>query len=396
MTRRHAVFLAATAVGAVCLGAAIFARGSGHGDERRSAGACREWVAARYFGKEIAKVRPLVPRMQRAFGAPGVAVAIAADGKLVWSETCGFADRERGHPVRRTTQFRVGSVSKALTAATAGLLHQRGWLALDAEVQRYVPGFPRKSRPITLRQLGGHLAGIRHYEGAEAVNTAHYDSVRSSLAVFEADALVAKPGEQFLYSSYGFNLLGAAVEGAAGRPFAAVVEEALLTPLGMTRTSLDDGRSGGGRARFYEVTSNRRAVVAPPMDLSDRFPSGGLLSTAEDLARFGIGITDRAFLSSRTQAVLFTSQKTARGEATGYGFGFEVGESPFGRVVGHTGNVVGGTSFLLVHPRTRVVVAMTTNIGFVTVARPPRLGQEVPEPPELALPFIRRVLGGRT
>jgi serine beta-lactamase-like protein LACTB, mitochondrial len=395
MTRRQAVVLAATAVGAVCLGAAILARGSGHGDDRRSAGACREWVAARDFAKEIAKVRPLVPRMQRAFGAPGVAVAIAADGKLVWSETCGFADRERGLPVRRRTQFRVGSVSKALTAAAAARLYQRGQLALEAEVQRYVPGFPRKSRPITPRQLGGHLGGIRHYEGAEAVNTAHYDSVRSSLAVFSADPLVAEPGERFFYSSYGFNLLGAAVEGAGGKPFAAAVEDAVLAPLRMKSTRLDDGRSGGARARFYEVTSNRRAVAAPPMDLSDRFPSGGFLSTVEDLARFGIGITNRAFVSGQTQAVLFTSQKTARGEATGYGFGFEVRESPFGRVVGHTGNVVGGTSFLLVHPRTRVVVAMTTNIGFVTVARPPRLGREVPAPPQLATPFIRRVLRGR-
>jgi serine beta-lactamase-like protein LACTB, mitochondrial len=387
VTRRLAVVLAAIAVGAVCLGAALIARGS----ERGSPGACHEWIAAREFAKQIAKVRPLVPRMQRAFGAPGVAVAVAADGKLVWSETCGFADRARAIRVGRATQFRIGSVSKALTAAAAGRLSQRGQLVLDAPVQRYIPDFPRKARPITPRQLGGHLAGIRHYEGAETVNTVHYDSVRSSLAVFEADPLVAEPGERFFYSSYGFTLLGAVVEGAAGKPFAAAVEEAVLSPLRLTRTRLDDGRSGG-RARFYEVTSSRKAVAAPPIDLSDRFPSGGFLSTAEDLARFGVGITDRAFLSAETQALLFTSQNTAGGKPTGYGFGFEVGETPFGRVVGHTGNVVGGTSFLFVHPRTRVVVAMTTNIGFVTAARPPSLGPAVPDPPRLAMPFIRRVL----
>jgi serine beta-lactamase-like protein LACTB len=387
MTGRHAVLLAAIAVGGLCLGAALIARGSEHG----STGACREWIADRDFSKQIAKVRPLVPRMQRAFAAPGVAVAIAADGRLVWSETCGFADRERRVRVGRTTQFRIGSVSKTLTAAAAGRLFQRGQLVLDAPVQRYVPNFPLKSRPITLRQLGGHLAGIRHYDGREAVNTAHHDSVRSSLTVFEGDALVAEPGERFLYSSYGFNLLGAAVEGAAGNPFPAAVEEAVLSPLRMTRTRLDDGRADD-RARFYEVTSSRTAVPAPPIDLTDRFPSGGFLSTAEDLTRFGTGITDRRFLAPRTQALLFTSQKTAGGEPTGYGFGFEVGETPFGRVVGHIGNVVGGTSFLFVHPRTRVVVAMTTNIGFVTVARPPSLGRDVPDPPQLAMPFIRRVL----
>jgi serine beta-lactamase-like protein LACTB, mitochondrial len=379
------------AVLAGVLGATISTRGSGP----KPAAACREWVAAPAYAKEIAKVRPLVPRMQRAFGAPGVAVAVTARGKLVWSETCGFAERERRVRVRRTTQFRIGSVSKTLTAAAAALLHQRGRLDLDAEVQEYVPDFPRKENPITVRQLGGHLAGIRHYEGAEAVGTKRYDSVRASLAPFKADPLVSKPGERFVYSSYGFNVLGAVIEGAAGRPFGAAVDALVLEPAGMGRTRLDDGSPRRDRASFYEVTSSRTAVPAPRVDLSNRFPSGGFLSTAEDLARFGSAVTDRAFLGAEAQALLFTSQRTSRGEVTRYGFGFEVHESPFGRMVGHTGNVVGGTSFLLVHPRTRVVVAMTTNIGFVTAARPPALSRSVPDPPQLGVPFIRRVLRGR-
>jgi serine beta-lactamase-like protein LACTB, mitochondrial len=129
--------------------------------------------------------------------------------------------------------------SKTLTAVTAARLHQRRRLDLDAEVQRYVPAFPRKSQPITLRQLGGHLAGIRHYERSEPVNTRHYDTLASSLALFKNDALVAKPGERFSYSSYGFNLLGAAIEGAAGQPFGAAVQETVTRPLRMTRTSVE-------------------------------------------------------------------------------------------------------------------------------------------------------------
>jgi serine beta-lactamase-like protein LACTB, mitochondrial len=391
MTPRLVAVWPAVAVAAGLLGAAIVAGVPGTGGaESKAAGACREWVAERAYANEIAKVRRLVPRMQRSFGAPGLAVAVAADGRLVWSETCGFADRELRIRVGRTTRFRIGSVSKALTAATAARLSQQGRLDLDVEIQRYVTDFPRKSRPITPRQLGGHLAGIRHYEGAEALSTRHYPSLRSSLAIFEDDPLVAEPGQRFLYSSYGFNLLGAAIEGAAAKPFAKVVEDVLLRPLRMTRTRLDGRRAG--RARFYEVTSSGKAVAAPPVDLSNRLPSGGFLSTAEDLARFGIGITGRAFIGAQGQALLFTSQKTSSGEPTRYGFGFEVGKSPLGGVAGHTGNVVGGTSFLLIHPRTRVVVAMTTNIGFVTVANPPALGRGVPDPPELALPFIRRVL----
>jgi CubicO group peptidase (beta-lactamase class C family) len=329
--------------------------------------------------------------MKRAFAAPGLAVAVAADGKLVWSETCGFADRERRVDVTRTTQFRIGSVSKTLTAVTAARLHQKGRLDLDAEVQRYVPDFPRKSSAITARRLGGHLAGIRHYEGTEALSTERYDSVGASLAIFADDALVGAPGERFSYSSYGFNLLGAAVARAARRTYAAAVEQTVLRPLRLTHTTPADRPASGG-SRFYEVTERRTARPAPRVDLSDRYPSGGYLSTAEDLARFGSRLADPAFLEPRAQALLFTSQKARGGAKTGYSFGFEVRRSPFGTMAGHTGNVVGGTAFLLVSRRTHVAVAMTTNIGFVTVGNPPALGRDVPDPPQLLLPFVRATI----
>jgi serine beta-lactamase-like protein LACTB, mitochondrial len=325
--------------------------------------------------------------MKRAFAAPGLSVAVGAAGRLVWSESCGFADARRRRPVGRTTQFRVGSVSKSLTAATAARLQQRGRLDVDGDVRQYVPAFPHAG--VTLRRLGGHLGGIRHYQGAEAVNTVHYRSLAESLNVFINDPLVSPPGAQFSYSSYGFNLLGAALEAAAGTPFAETVQGTVLAPLGMRSTRVGGAAAGG--TRFYEVTAAGRAVSAPPIDLSDRYPSGGFLSNAEDLVRFGLGVTDARFLTEQMQALLFTSQRTTAGAATGYGFGFEVHASPFGLFAGHTGNVVGGTAFLLVHPRTRVVVALTTNIGFVTAPRPPSL-RGVPDPPQLALPFVRRVL----
>ena len=160
----------------------------------------------------------------------------------------------------------------------------------------------------------------------------------------------------------------------------------------MKATSVGTAPRGG--TRFYEITDERRAIAAPRVDLSDRYPSGGFLSTAEDLARFGIGVTDPAYLNARWQALLFKGQRTRTGEPTGYGFGFEVGDRPIGLAAGHIGNVVGGTAFLLIHPKTRVVVAMTTNVGFVTAPTPPDL-TGVPEPPQLAMPFIRRVLAKR-
>jgi serine beta-lactamase-like protein LACTB, mitochondrial len=385
---RLALFGSAALLVILGVGTAVYARGDSSVAAER-AGDCREWIAARSYRREIASARRLVPRMKRAFAAAGLSIAIAADGKLVWSESCGFADRSRRRKVSRATQFRVGSVSKTLTAATVARLSERGLLDVDASIRAYVAAYPRSGPAPTVRQLGGHLGGIRHYEGPEAINTKHYSSVTDSLRVFVDDPLVAPPGEQFHYSSYGFNLLGAAVETTAGSRFGPAVTATLLRPLGMKRTSV--GRPPTGGTRFYEVTERRRAVAAPYIDLSDRYPSGGFLSTAEDLVRLGIGVTSPAFLNDRSRALLFSSQRTQAGEPTGYGFGFEVGESPVGPVVGHTGNVVGGTAGLLIHPKTRVVVALVTNVGFVTAPRPPDLSG-TPAPPQLAMPFIRHVL----
>ena len=328
MRRRVLLVAVAAALGVGAAGAALHDRRGAPSTAK--AGACRQWAAAPAYRREIDSVRGLVPRMKRAFAAPGLSIAVAADGKLVWSESCGFANLGRRRPVMRRTQFRIGSLSKSLTAAAIARLAQQGRLDADGEITDYVAAFPRnRGSAPTLRQLGGHLGGIRHYEGAEAINTHHYTSVSDGLRVFIDDPLIAEPGAEFHYSSYGFNLLGAALERVNGSDFATAIRATLLTPLGMKATSV--GRPVGAVTRFYEVTGARRARPAPRVDLSDRYPSGGFLSTADDLVRFGIGVTDPGFLDTGSRALLFESQKARGGKPTGYGFGFEVGQARSGR-----------------------------------------------------------------
>lgn len=325
--------------------------------------------------------------MKAAFGAPGLQVSVALDGKVVWSRVCGFADVRNRRPTTATTLFRVGSVSKVFTAAALARLVQGGKVDLESEVQDWVPSFPRKSGPIRIRHLASHQSGIRHYAGSEALSTVHYDSVLESLGIFADDPLLFRPGSDFSYSSYGFNLLGAALETAAGTDYAGVLREHVLAPLGLSHTQNDrDGLRA--RATFYEVREDRTAGRAPRVDLSNRYPSGGLISTAEEVARLGSGLGNRRFLTRATQATFFTETRPTNGRRTGYGLGLEVADTPLGRFVRHTGNVVGGTAFLLAHPRSRLAIAMTTNVGWVTVRTPPSLGASVPDPPQLLLPFL--------
>lgn len=298
-------------------------------------------------------------------GAPGLALAVAVDGKLVYSEGFGYADLEERVPVWPTTKFRIGSISKPLTAVGLMELVEAGKVDLDAPVQKYVPSFPDKGAVITVRMVAGHLGGIRHYKDDEFLMPKHYDNVLDGLKIFADDPLVSPPGTKFNYSSYGFNLLSAVVESASGENFLAYMQGRVFGPLGLVHTVADQNRQiVEQRSRYYEIPKDGPVENAPYVDNSYKWAGGGFLSTAEDLVRFGSALLQPGFLKAETLKTMFTSQKTTSGEETGYGIGWSVGKSKSGKVVyEHAGGSVGGTSQLILYPETHVVVALVTNLS---------------------------------
>ncbi len=261
-------------------------------------------VAADRFQSAIDAARAAGERLVNApNGPPGLGVAVLVDGRIVWAEGFGFADLEQRQPVWPSTKMRIGSVSKAITSAALGLLYEQRKLDLDAPVQKYVPTFPQKAHPITARQLAGHLAGIRHYEGhveAEVYNTRHYKTVLEGLSIFQADPLLFKPGERYHYSSHGWSVLSAVVEGASGQDYLGYMQEHVFDPLGMRDTIADfNERIIPNRARFYVRDENGPWRNAPYVDNSYKWAAGGLLSTPEDLVRFGWAIINGQLLQPR-------------------------------------------------------------------------------------------------
>jgi serine beta-lactamase-like protein LACTB len=330
-------------------------------------GACVSQLAAPVpaaYTQAVARARAIVCD-QLSSRIPGVQVAVGVDGKVVWSEGFGYADVGRGVPVTAATQFRIGSVSKPLTAAGLALLYERGKLDLDAPIQRYVPYFPDKGFPITTRQLAGHLAGIRHYQGDEFLLNRRFASVREGLEIFERDSLLFAPGTRFSYSSYGFNLVSAVIEGAAREDFLPYMTRNVFRPLRMTHTAPDRADSVmPNRTAFYVADSASHFRPAPPVDLSYKWAGGGFLSTAEDLVRFGSALLRPGFVKAETLDLLFTSQHTSRGDPTGYGLGWFVSTDTLGhRVVFHGGGSVGGTTAFVVDRDSRVVVAILSNLS---------------------------------
>jgi serine beta-lactamase-like protein LACTB len=296
---------------------------------------------------------------------PGLQVAVAVDGKLVWSAAFGYADLARHARVTRTTMFRIGSVSKPLTSVALAQLVEQGKLDLDAPVQRYVPSFPEKPWPVTTRELGGHLAGIRHYQGGEFLSHTPYPSVTAGLAIFERDSLLFEPGTRFSYSSYGFNLISAVLEGASGENFLSYMGAHVFRPLGLSHTAPDRADSLiRDRTAFYDrdtVTSGFQ--VAPAVDNSYKWAGGGFLSSAEDLVRFGSALLGTGFLRQASLDLLFTSQRTRDGQPTGYGVGWFLAIDSLGhRRAFHGGGSVGGTTAFGLDRDAHIAFALTSNL----------------------------------
>lgn len=294
---------------------------------------------------------------------PGVSITVTRDGKTIWSEGFGFADLEQRVPATPQTKFRVGSVSKAMTSAALGLLWEEGRLHFDSTVQTYVPTFPRKRWPVTVRQVAGHLAGIRHYRGLEMLISKSYPTVSSSLAIFQDDSLLSPPGSRYFYSSYGWNLLSAAVEGASGEEFLSFMHRRVFAPLGMTQTVADHVDSLiSRRARWYTEDSVGRTINAPFVDNSYKWAGGGFLSTTEDLAAFGNAMLAGTLLRKATVDTLWKVQRLNDGRPTVYGIGWFNRPDSKGRpTVGHSGGSIGGTAQLLIWPEQGLVLAMLVN-----------------------------------
>lgn len=322
-------------------------------------------VVAAGYDAAADSARLLIDSLMAAEPIPGLSVAVGQRSEVIWSEGFGYSDLAHDVRVTPETKFRVGSVSKPMTAAALGVLLERGALDLDAPVQDYVPSFPTKRFPVTTRQLAGHLGGIRHYAGMENFSAVNYPDVLSGLVIFEDDPLINEPGTEFSYSSYAWNLISAVVEGASGEAFLDFMNREVFGALGMSETMADRNRPIiPHRTRFYIWDDEGRVVNAPYVDNSYKWAGGGFISTPEDLLIFANGHLEPGYLQAETLEVLFTSQKTRDGTETGYGVGWRSSTNAHGeRIVSHGGGSVGGTTMLTMNRDTGVIVAIVANLS---------------------------------
>ena len=359
----------ASAVLFVLLLGASLATACGGGSETPGAGtaASPQTVghAAPEYAANIESARGILRSVMEEESIPGLSVAVGNGPEVVWSEGFGYSDLTHQVTVTPLTKFRVGSVSKPITAAALGVLVEEGALDLDAPVQTYVPSFPEKTWPVTTRLLAGHLGGIRHYRGTENFSAVNYPDVLSGLEIFQDDPLINEPGTEFSYSSYGWNLISAVVEGAIGEPFLEFIHSEVFDALGMENTIPDYNQPViPHRTRFYTKGPEGQVVNAPYVDNSYKWAGGGFLSTPEDLLIFANAHQTPGYLQAETLELLFTSQRLRDGTETGYGIGWRSDTNDHGEtIVSHTGGSVGGRTVMTLNRDNGLIVAIVANLS---------------------------------
>ena len=314
--------------------------------------------------------------------APALSVAVLKDGDIIWSEAFGKADLENDVDATPQSKFRLASLSKIMTATLTARLVDEGIIDLDADIRETLPEFPDKGAPITLRQLLGHLGGIRHYRNKDfdftgpggAIDTRVYSDRASILAIFADDPLIAPPGERFEYTTFGFTLIGLVLEEATGKDYYTLLEEYVLTPADARSIVIDDIFAIiPGRVAPYDPIG-RYADMLPPeagpvvnsffLNSAYKRPGGGLIGTPEDLVRYGALHFSPGYLSPEIYEQMFTSQKNADGEEIGYGLSWRIDQTRKARVYyHHRGTQAGARSFLVIYPAERLAVAIMSNLN---------------------------------
>ena len=318
-----------------------------------------------------AEIEKAVSSFMSANSVPGIGAAVVLDGEPLWSAGFGMADLENSSPATSSTLFRLGSISKPITAVAILQLNEHGKLDLDAPVQKYCPAFPQKDSPITTRELLGHLGGIRHYnpDGKGDIpedSARHFATMEESLQIFAKDPLVAKPGTAFHYSTYGYTLLGCVLEGAASEKYADYVRENIFKPAGMAQTQADDFFAViPHRTRWYHKDKAGLVRNAGVLDSSYKIPGGGLISSADDMARFEAAILADKLLQRATRDLMWTSLKTADGKMTGYGLGWGLVDKFGVHILAHTGGQQGTSTAFAVVPERRAGVVVLANMDNV-------------------------------
>jgi CubicO group peptidase (beta-lactamase class C family) len=308
------------------------------------------------------RFRRLVFEAQSAGRLPSLAAGVFRGGDLVWSEAIGLGDVEGRVEATPDTQYAVASITKTFTAASVLQLRDEGKLELDDPLSRHLPEAAHGAP--TLRRMLAHVSGLQREPPGEIWETLEFPGEEELLAKLQEAEQVLQPAAAWHYSNLAYALLGHVVGRVSGVPFREYVEERLLRPLGLERTTW--GATPPAALPYFVEPYSDAVRREPVLELGGKGGESGLYSTVCDLARWGAFLSepDESVLAAASVAEMHDLQVMAEPDWTlAWGLGLELwrrGERIFG---GHTGGFPGFLSILVFAPRERIGAVLLANSG---------------------------------
>ncbi|MGQ0541941.1 MAG: serine hydrolase domain-containing protein [Blastocatellia bacterium] len=298
--------------------------------------------------------------------APGCAVGVSLNGESVFEGAFGLAEMEFGIRNTEQTIFESGSIAKQFTAAAIILLQQDGKLSIDDPVRRYIPELLDYGKPLTIRHMLNHTAGLRDWGSVMAITgIERFDRVVTNDIAFDIiirqKHLDFTPGTEFSYSNSGYQLAPFIVERVSKQKFSDFVAERIFKPLGMTKSSWRDNyrRLVPQRAQAYSRSGSKAPWILN-MPISNVVGSAGMLTTVGDLLKWNASLDAKTFGAPFVHA-LETPGVLTEGRRTHYALGVEVGKHQGLREVAHEGQTAGYQTYLARFPEKRLSVAVLCN-----------------------------------
>ena len=300
---------------------------------------------------------------------PGAQVAVVVDGRLAYTRGYGVADAESGRPVTDRTLFRVGSVTKMVTAATLNQLVADGKLDLQAPLSTYVPELAGKRvGTVTTHQLLTHSAGW--LDNAVAYGRMGEGALGEVMTVVGDTLLFTDPGRVISYSNPGYSMAGFVAERAGGARFGALADRLVLRKMGMPRATFRplEAMTHDFSQGHMGVNGQAATLVRPFTENTAQWAAGFLFASAAELARFTIAMMDdgmlegQRVLAAETVRRMTTGHMAIPGSATArYGYGLRVETRDGQRVWQHGGAINGFDAQVIMFPDRKVSVILLDN-----------------------------------
>jgi CubicO group peptidase (beta-lactamase class C family) len=294
---------------------------------------------------------------------PGASVTVIQNGKIIFTHGYGLANLEENTPCRTNTNFRLASVTKQFTAMSVLILAERKQLSLEERLTDFFPEFPAYGRQITVRQLLTHTSGLADYEdlipkGTE-IPVLDRDVLRILMKQQKTDF---PPGSKYRYSNSAYSLLALIVEARSGSTFAQFLKQNIFVPLEMNHTlAYEQGLSiVPNRAIGYSSKSNTFERTDQSLT-SSVLGDGGIYSSVTDLAKWDQSLYTTKLVSRKMLELAFTPGPVTEHPATGYGFGWFIGQYRGLKEIWHSGNSLGFTTRIARFPEKKFTVIILTN-----------------------------------